>query len=123
MGRPLRTTIVFSFTLSLLCGCAVRSSNHSAAASGLTAPSVSYLQHSTDAVQRLQEWYKPSTGLYETTGWWNSANAITVLADYARTSKSAQYNATFANTFTEAQKTNPGFINKFYDDEGWWALV
>jgi predicted alpha-1,6-mannanase (GH76 family) len=66
---------------------------------------------------------RPLDGLYRTTGWWNSANAITVLVDYARVSKSAEYNTVFANTFTAAQKTNPGFLNKFYDDEGWWALA
>jgi predicted alpha-1,6-mannanase (GH76 family) len=71
----------------------------------------------------LQTWYTPATGLYRTTGWWNSANAITVLVDYARVSKSKQYNSIFANTFTAAQKTSPGFLNKFYDDEGWWALA
>jgi predicted alpha-1,6-mannanase (GH76 family) len=81
------------------------------------------LQDSTDAVQTLQTWYQPSTGLYKTTGWWNSANAITVLVDYARLSKSKQYNSVFVNTFTAAQRTNPGFLNKFYDDEGWWALA
>jgi predicted alpha-1,6-mannanase (GH76 family) len=48
---------------------------------------------------------------------------MTVLADYARVSGSKQYHSVFANTFTAAQKTSPGFINKFYDDEGWWALA
>ena len=56
-------------------------------------------------------------------GWWNSANAVTVLVDYARVSKSTQYFPIFANTFTEAQKTSPAFLNNFYDDEGWWALA
>jgi predicted alpha-1,6-mannanase (GH76 family) len=46
-----------------------------------------------------------------------------VLADYASVSNSTQYDATFANTFTAAQKIHPGFLNKFYDDEGWWALA
>jgi len=87
------------------------------------APAGAYLQHSTDAVQALQRWYTPSTGLYQTTGWWNSANAITVLVDYARVSKSTQYYPILANTFTAAQKTSPAFLNKFYDDEGWWALA
>src|ERR1700733_10982070 len=75
------------------------------------------------AVATLQTWYEPSTGLYRTTGWWNSANAITVLVDYARVSKSTEYNAILANTFTAAQKTGPGFLNKYYDGEGWWALA
>jgi predicted alpha-1,6-mannanase (GH76 family) len=65
----------------------------------------------------------PSTGLYDTMGWWNSANAITVLADYSRIADSKQYDGVFASTFTAAQRKNPGFLNKFYDDEGWWALA
>ena len=66
---------------------------------------------------------RPTTGLYRTTSWWNSANAITVLVDYARVSHSAQYDSVFADTFAQAQKTRPGFLNNFYDDEGWWALA
>ncbi len=84
---------------------------------------VPYLQDSNNAVQTLQTWYEPSTGLYRATGWWNSANAITVLVDYARVGKSTQYDATLANTFSAAQKKNPGFLNRYYDDEGWWALA
>jgi predicted alpha-1,6-mannanase (GH76 family) len=74
-------------------------------------------------VQQLQSWYDQQTGLYRTTGWWNSANAITVLADYSRATKSRQFDPVFQNTFAAAQKTGPGFLNKFYDDEGWWALA
>lgn len=102
------------------------SANH-----GQNAPAVAtpYLQESADAVRTLQTWYDPATGLYKTTGWWNSANSITVLADYARVSKSAEYNPILANTFTVAQKTTEdhksraGFLNKYLDDEGWWALA
>jgi predicted alpha-1,6-mannanase (GH76 family) len=74
-------------------------------------------------VAALQSWYNEQTGLYNTTGWWNSANAITTLADYSRISGSHHYEAVFYHTFTQAQKTAPGFLNKFYDDEGWWALA
>jgi predicted alpha-1,6-mannanase (GH76 family) len=83
----------------------------------------SRLQQAANGIQTLQSWYDQATGLYKTTGWWNSANALTVLVDYARVSKSAQYTSVFANTFTAAQNTSPGFLNKFYDDEGWWALA
>jgi predicted alpha-1,6-mannanase (GH76 family) len=74
-------------------------------------------------VVALQKWYDHSSGLYESTGWWNSANALTVLIDFARVSKTRQFDSVFANTFAAAQKTFPGFLNKFYDDEGWWALA
>jgi predicted alpha-1,6-mannanase (GH76 family) len=114
------------FALALLSGCAPSPARNTQSAPPLGSV---YLQNSKDAVQTLQTWYDPSTGLYKTTGWWNSANSITVLADYARVSKSTEYNSVFANTFTAAQKTmedkkpRTGFINKYLDDEGWWALA
>lgn len=86
-------------------------------------PSVDQMQRASAGIKTLQGWYDPSTGLYKTTGWWNSANATTVLVDYARTKKTNQYNTVLANTFTAAQKTFPNFLNKYYDDEGWWALA
>jgi predicted alpha-1,6-mannanase (GH76 family) len=118
--------LLLSLTLALLDGCALSPARNRAGAPPLTSP---YLQESADAVRTLQSWYDPSTGLYKTTGWWNSANSITVLADYGRVSKSSEYNTIFANTFTAAQKTiedkkpRAGFINKYLDDEGWWALA
>ena len=120
------------FTLVFVTGCALSpAKNHQSAPTLMPA----YLQESGDAVRTLQTWYDPSTGLYKTTGWWNSANAITVLVDYARVSKSTEYNSIVANTFTAAQrtidpektaeapKTRAGFLNKYLDDEGWWALA
>ena len=83
----------------------------------------SYTQHTTLAVQTLQSWYDLDTGLYKTTGWWNSANVITVLADYERVTHSREYDYVFSNTLSIAQKTSPAFINRYYDDEGWWALA
>ena len=82
-----------------------------------------YDQHAALAIQSLQTWYDLDTGLYKTTGWWNSANAITVLADYASITQSREYDFVFSNTLSLAQKTSPGFINRYYDDEGWWALA
>lgn len=82
-----------------------------------------YLQQATLGMQALQAWYSQSTGLYETTGWWNSANAITVLVNYSRVSGSTKYQPAIANTFTAAQTTSKNFLNEYYDDEGWWALA
>ena len=73
------------------------------------------------AVDRLQHWYQQSTGLWETTGWWNSANALTAIIDYSRATKTSQYEPVFAQSF--AQHKFPGFLNDYYDDEGWWALA
>lgn len=74
----------------------------------------------------LQGWYSEDSGLYATTGWWNSGNAITTLANLSRVSHSDKYLPVFANTFKAAQtgpKGAAGFLNKYYDDEGWWALA
>ena len=81
------------------------------------------LERASGAVQALLGWFDESTGLYKTTGWWNSANATTALADYSRVSKSKQYIPTLADTFVAAQNAHPGFLNKYYDDEGWWVLA
>jgi predicted alpha-1,6-mannanase (GH76 family) len=112
---------LFLLALALLSGCAAVPARNGQSAPSLTADT--RLQNARDAVQTLQTWYDPKTGLYRTTGWWNSANAMTVLIDFSRVSKSRNYNEVFANTFTAAQKTNPGFLNNFLDDEGWWALA
>lgn len=83
-------------------------------------------EHAQVAVDALQQWYTQKNGLYRTTGWWNSANAITALANYSRIYHSKAYLPVFANTLHAAQTAHdgfPGFINDYYDDEGWWALA
>lgn len=76
------------------------------------------VQHTVD---RLQQWYKPDTGLWATTGWWNSANALTAIIDYSRATKTHQYDSVLAHSFK--QHKFAGFLNDYYDDEGWWALA
>jgi hypothetical protein len=46
---------------------------------------------------------------------------VTVLADYSQLSRSSQYNAAVSNTF--GINAGGGFLNNYYDDEGWWALA
>jgi predicted alpha-1,6-mannanase (GH76 family) len=69
----------------------------------------------------LQKQYDPSTGLFPSTGWWNSANAITALAQYSKATGSTAYLADFGTTFDKNRAKN--FLNDYYDDEGWWALA
>ncbi len=78
------------------------------------------------AVDALQNWYVQDTGLYRTTGWWNSANAITALANFSRVEGTTKYLPVFANTLRSAPSSSDGgrgFLNNYYDDEGWWALA
>jgi len=84
----------------------------------------SYTQQAASGIQTLQQWYLPGSGLYSSpSGWWNSANSITVLANYARVSGDTSYNSVIAHTFTTAQGAHSNFVNDFYDDDGWWALA
>ncbi len=74
----------------------------------------------------LQQWYVQDTGLYRTTGWWNAANAITALANFSRVEGTTKYLPVFANTLRAAPGSRDGgwgFLNNYYDDEGWWALA
>jgi hypothetical protein len=83
-----------------------------------------YTQQAADGVQQMQTWYVQSSGLYQTpTGWWNSANAITVLVDYSRATNTTTYLSAVSNTFTSAQTSiGTNFITGSNDDNGWWAL-
>jgi predicted alpha-1,6-mannanase (GH76 family) len=75
-------------------------------------------------MRTLQQWYQPPSGLYAApAGWWNAANAITVLVNYARVTGDGSWSPAIANTFAAAQKTHPGFLNDYFDDDSWWALA
>ncbi len=78
----------------------------------------SYASAGTDA---LLTWYDDNTGLWRDAGWWNSANALTAVADYSLVSGDDRYISLITNTF---EKNKDGkFLNDYYDDEGWWALA
>ncbi|KAK5653897.1 hypothetical protein OQA88_7822 [Cercophora sp. LCS_1] len=122
-----------------------------------------YSRNAHDALAALGNWYNASTGLWTTTGWWNSANCLQVLADSALLdpvgAQALNISHIMASTFSRAplapvpaqpaQKRSlstgtdatlrppfarrrhhdlkprnyGGFLNDFYDDEGWWALA
>ncbi|KAF2725411.1 glycoside hydrolase family 76 protein [Polychaeton citri CBS 116435] len=110
----------------------------------------------------LQSWYNASIGLWiPSTGWWNSANCLTVVANLAAIDSNVKQEAlsVFPQTFYKAQRynlqmqkviganwlphsyygqhwpkfppgwhrppfiTTSGFLNGYYDDEGWWGLA
>lgn len=117
-----------------------------------------YLSYATSALAELQRLYNTTSGLWETTGWWNNANIVTLLAVYSLVNGQARRSAlpTFQNTFTNAAQNQPemvkiqtpltstntfvypnvpggldlppskysnGYLDAYYDDEGWWALA
>ena len=71
----------------------------------------------------LRATYNTTTGLFNGTGWWNSANGITALALVSHDLGTHAYDTVFDNTFRVAPTRFAGFLNEFYDDEGWWALA
>lgn len=119
---------------------------------------VDWLSRTQSAVDSLQKWYNPTTGLWETTNWWNAANILTTLGNYALLNPSfaPEFARIAQNTFIRAPISKPrvlkvrtstslntytypnipdglqappastageGFLNWYYDDEGWWALA
>ncbi|KID70350.1 glycosyl hydrolase, partial [Metarhizium brunneum ARSEF 3297] len=91
-----------------------------------SATKAQYTREASTAIKALNSnWYKQDTGLWDD-AWWQSANALTTLADFAvlqpGAAKSLGIANTIGNTVKNAPKKFPGFVNQFYDDEGWWAL-
>lgn len=75
------------------------------------------------AAHILTKAYDPDTSLFRGTGGWSSANGISALTRVSRDLDTNEFDHLFQNIFVTAQDKNPGFLNKFYDDEGWWALA
>ncbi|KAF3006403.1 hypothetical protein E8E15_001153 [Penicillium rubens] len=105
------------------------------------------------ALDVLQTWYNGSTGIWDTSGWWNGANCMTVLAYLALTdeNETVRKSATevFNHTFVVGSKANPhpnlgkvipepprtgdvqalgivkasNWTDGSFDDDSWWALA
>lgn len=90
-----------------------------------------YINYAHGAITYLQTKYNKG-GVWSPAGWWNSANALTLLLDLR-----ASDNSPFLTTITDGpngvfsitlHKAPPnlskGFLeNNFLDDEGWWTLA
>ena len=82
-----------------------------------------YRARAAAGIAALQQWYHPCTGLWESTGWWNAANALTAVIGYTRVTGDQSYAEALPVTFTAAPLTHPDFINTYFDDNQWWALA
>jgi predicted alpha-1,6-mannanase (GH76 family) len=71
----------------------------------------------------LQRWYSRHTGLWRTTGWWNAANALTAVIRYTRYTGDQTHRWVIERTFARARYRHRGYVNSFFDDNGWWALA
>ena len=55
-------------------------------------------------LETLQKWYDQETGLWETTSWWNAANAITAIIDYSRITGSDKHTQAAGGTAAGAER-------------------
>ena len=70
----------------------------------------------------LQSFYNFSTGLWDSTGWWHAANAMSATIDYSAYTNTLTYRTNIFHTFERYKDTK--FENKWFrDDDGWWALT
>ncbi|KAF2103472.1 Six-hairpin glycosidase [Rhizodiscina lignyota] len=86
--------------------------------------SSTHIENARSATVTLQEtWYNGNTGLYNTTGWWNAANALTTLADMTAVDPEVldrTTNGILKNSFNRAQQNNLGVLklNATYQCDG-----
>jgi predicted alpha-1,6-mannanase (GH76 family) len=70
----------------------------------------------------LQTWYDATTGLWNKTDWWTSANQLETVIDEARETGDPTYLDDVDTTFVANQASNFDRFG-FYDDDGWWAIA
>lgn len=93
------------------------------------------LKERCESVQTSLSWRNDTTGIWETAGWWNSANVLTATIRYGAVTKDPAIPSVIEDVFEKARHYQVGvdstgtprycdnFINDYYDDEGWWALA
>jgi predicted alpha-1,6-mannanase (GH76 family) len=74
-------------------------------------------------VDALQRWHSRWTGQWRTTGWWNAANALTTVISFIQRTGDRRHVAVIDRTFRAAGRRHPGFIVRYFDDNGWWGLA
>jgi hypothetical protein len=86
-----------------------------------------YTTYADAGIAEMLTWYDTATGLFGG-AWWDSANVITMLADYENyfPGRNPKVKTVFENTLAVAvspYSPRGSFLNTFYDDELWWVLA
>ncbi|KAL2073910.1 hypothetical protein VTL71DRAFT_11236 [Oculimacula yallundae] len=84
-----------------------------------------YVSYAVAGINQMMVWYNAANGLWSN-AWWPSANVVTMLAnfhEYFPDMAKGITDTVFTTTFAMAEKTFPGYINGFYDDELWWVIA
>jgi len=87
------------------------------------AGSADFRGYAAAGIAALQRWYRPWTGRWRSTGWWNAANALTAVIAYTQRSGDDQYRPVIGRTYKAARRRHRNFVNNFFDDNGWWGLA
>lgn len=88
-----------------------------------------------ECVQTQIQWRDTQTGVWETAGWWNSANVLTALIQYTKQNDRKDLWPLIDEVFEKSRHYQVGkdengrpkycddYANDYYDDRGWWALA
>ena len=78
-------------------------------------------QYAAAGVAQLARMY--NAGSNRATRSWRGANALAAITDYMSASGSRAYISYLSETYLAHIVDARPFINRYYDDEGWWALT